>query len=325
MKIVSLAVFLIAILFIATAARVHPSSEPSALQPPMTAPVRPVVDHYHGMAVKDPYRYMENMNDPLVQSWFKSQNDYTRAVLASIPGRRKLLDRLTELDRQMVAFWIGTVTRLPGGLYVYPKHMAGESIDKLYVRNGVGGAERQLVDPEKVVLIAPNHAKGKNVISGFAVSDDSKYIAVGVTPGGSEADTELHVIELSSGRDTGDILWGGIGAEAWEPNWLPDGHSFTYGRLQKLPPGAPVSESRQKYRAYLHVLGTDQKLDRAVFGYDVTASIPVDPSLIASVKTMPGSRYALGLLNGSVTRNSAFYCAPSTMIGISQSGLAKGS
>jgi len=39
-------------------------------------------------------------------------------------------------------------------------------------------------------------------------------------------------------------------------------------------------------------------------------SIDVDASLIASVITRPGSRYALGVLNGSVTPNSAYYIAP---------------
>jgi prolyl oligopeptidase len=44
-------------------------------------------------------------------------------------------------------------------------------------------------------------------------------------------------------------------------------------------------------------------------------SIDVDPSLIASVETQPDSRYALGILNGSVTPNSAYYIAPVDSIG----------
>ena len=52
-----------------------------------------------------------------------------------------------------------------------------------------------------------------------------------------------------------------------------------------------------------------------MFGYGVVRSIDVDPSLIASVMTTPGSRYAIGVLNGSVTRNSAYYIAPVDSIG----------
>jgi uncharacterized protein len=46
--------------------------------PPPIAPVRPVVDDYHGTMIVDPYRNMENLEDPEVQAWLKAQADYTR-------------------------------------------------------------------------------------------------------------------------------------------------------------------------------------------------------------------------------------------------------
>jgi prolyl oligopeptidase len=64
-------------------AAMGPVSVPSA---PPVAPVKIVTDIYFGVTVPDPYRYMENLNDPQVEAWFKAQNDYTRAVLARIPG-----------------------------------------------------------------------------------------------------------------------------------------------------------------------------------------------------------------------------------------------
>ena len=73
-------------------AAIVPTRAYSALPPrPPTAPVRSMVDDYFGTKAVDPYRYMENLNDPQVQTWMKKQNDYTRAVLALIPGRPKLL------------------------------------------------------------------------------------------------------------------------------------------------------------------------------------------------------------------------------------------
>src|SRR6266853_7024264 len=53
--------------------------QPSSLRPPPLARVEPVTDVYYGTKVLDPYRYMENLSDPEVQSWMKTQNDYTRA------------------------------------------------------------------------------------------------------------------------------------------------------------------------------------------------------------------------------------------------------
>ncbi|MGD1148582.1 MAG: prolyl oligopeptidase family serine peptidase [Thermoanaerobaculaceae bacterium] len=276
------------------------------------APVRDVTDDYHGTKVVDPYRYMENLQDPEVQAWFKSQNDYTRAVLANLPGRAQLLARIRELDQSVPQ--VGA-RRLPGDLYLVWKRLPTEDVGKLYLRSGLDGQDRLLVDPEKITLTAANQAKGKNDLLGLAVSDDGRYIAIGIIPGGSETNAEVHVIEIASGRETGDVIARGVGPEAWNPHWLPDNRSFVYGRTQTLPPGAAASEARQKFRSYLHVLGTDPEKDPPVFGYGVVPSIDVDPSLIASVTTEPGSRYAFGVLNGSVTPNSAYYIAAVGSIG----------
>ncbi len=285
---------------------------------PPPAPVKPVVDDYHGTKVSDPYRYMENLDDPAVQSWLKAQNDYTRAVLARIPGRTRLLERIEALDESVPQ--IGA-SRLPGGIYHIFKRLPGDDVFKLYSRVGLAGPDTLLIDPEKVKLAPSSQEKGKNTISGAVTSGDSRYVAASIIPGGSELDGELHVFETATGRETGDVI-ARAGAEGLQPSWLPDNHSFVYGRLQDLPPGAPAAEVRQKYRSYLHVLGTDPAKDVPVFGYGVVPSIDVDPSLIASVDVQPGSRYALGVLNGSVTPNSAYYIAP---VGATPSGNLSGS
>jgi prolyl oligopeptidase len=55
---------------------------------PPAAPVKAVTDDYYGIKVVDPYRYMEDLKNPQVEAWFKAQNDYTRGLLARIPGRQ---------------------------------------------------------------------------------------------------------------------------------------------------------------------------------------------------------------------------------------------
>ena len=269
------------------------------------------MDDYFGTRVADPYRYMENLQDLQVQLWMRAQNDYTQGILAGISGRGQMLARIRELDQSVpeVEAW-----RLPGDIYLVLKRLPGENTSKLYLRSGLGGQDRLLVDPEKIGLASTDQGKGTNVILGLAVSNNTKYIAVGIEPGGDELHGEVHVIDLGTGRETGDALTQ-VGAEAWDPYWLPGDHSFVYGRVQKLPPDAPAAEVRQKFRSYLHVLGTDPQKDPPVFGYGIVSSIAVDPSLIASVHTQPDSPWALGLLNGSVTGNSAYYIAPAADIG----------
>jgi prolyl oligopeptidase len=301
----------IAGILLLSACKAPAGSKEDGLGSPPVAPVRPVTDDYYGTKIVDPYRYMENLQDPEVQSWIRAENDYTRAMLARIPGREQLLSRIPELDQSVPQVF---AVRLPGSLYLVMKRLPAENVHKLYLRRGLNGEDKLLVNPEEVSLARVDRSNGKNVIEGFAVSDNVEYIAVGIWPGGDELHGEIHVFDTATDRETGDVITR-EGAEAWEPYWLPDNRSFVYGRLQDLPPGAPAAEVRQKFRSYLHVLGTNPANDRPVFGYGVVPSIHVDPSLIASVQTQPGSRYALGLLNGSVTPNSAYYIEPVADVG----------
>lgn len=102
---------------------------------PPTAPVRPVTDGYYGTKIVDNYRYMEDLRDPEVQGWFKDQDAYARAALASIPGRAPLLARIQALDKSAPVFVSG-VRRLPGDLYFYQKWLAGADTPKLHMRQG---------------------------------------------------------------------------------------------------------------------------------------------------------------------------------------------
>ena len=292
---------------------VKPSSPPS---PPVAA-VKPVTDDYYDTKLTDPYRYMENLKDPEVQAWMKAQNDYTRAALASIPGHAQLLARIQELDEAVPRVF---AQRLPGDLYLVRKRLPTEDVPKLYLRQGLAGEDKLVVDPEKVTLAASSKTKGKNAIQYFAPSLDNKYVAVGIAPGGSETDTEIHFFETASGRELGDVV-----PRAWnsEPNWLPDNRSLVYTKLQKLPSGAAATEIKQKRRSYLHVLGTDAEQDPAVFGYMAVPSISVDPNYTAYVVAQPKSDYALGMISNGNSRNSLFYIAPVAALGKTNSAWRK--
>jgi prolyl oligopeptidase len=200
-------------------------------------------------------------------------------------------------------------------LYLIFKRLPNEDTGKVYLRSGLKGTDRLLVDPEKIKLAPEDQAKGKNEVTNSAVSADGKLLVAAIVPGGSETNGELHVIEIATGHELGDAVAHGACAEGRCASWLPDNHSFVYGRLQNLPAGAPPEQVRQNFRAYLHVFGTDPEQDKPVFGNGVVPSIDVDPSLIASIIIPQDSRYAIGVLNGSVTPNSAYYIAPIESLG----------
>ncbi|MGA8639782.1 MAG: prolyl oligopeptidase family serine peptidase [Candidatus Sulfotelmatobacter sp.] len=286
------------------------SQEGTALKQPV-APVRTVTDDYYGTKVVDPYRYMENLKDPEVQAWMKAQNDYTRAQLARIPGREKLLERIRKLDQAVPRV---IAVRLPGDFYLIEKRQPTDNISKLYLRQGLNGEDKLLVNPEKIKLAAAIQNKGANAITGSLPSLDDKYVAVGIAPGGSEL-TEIHVFETSSGHEAQDVIHGVYWLTVSSPSWLPGNRSFVYGRPRNLPPGAPATEVDQKSRVYLHVLGTDPSKDPAVFGYGVVPAIQVDPRYFPSLAIPLDSAYAIGTIHSGVSGNSSFYIEAAADVG----------
>src|SRR5262249_34547474 len=67
-----------------------------AAAPPVAKKV-PVTDTYHGVAVVDPYRWLEDASNKEVQEWSDAQNANARAYLDKLPGVDSLRDRIKEI------------------------------------------------------------------------------------------------------------------------------------------------------------------------------------------------------------------------------------
>src|SRR6266511_2403012 len=91
---------------------------------PPVAPVREVVDDYHGTKVVDSYRYMEDLKNPETAAWMRAQSDYANAALDRLPGRKVLLERIQALDKG-APYTIQDLNRLRDGVVFYQKLNAG--------------------------------------------------------------------------------------------------------------------------------------------------------------------------------------------------------
>lgn len=265
---------------------------------PPVAPVKDVTDTYFGVAVNDPYRYMEDMKDPEVIAWMKAQADYTRVVLDRIPQRAVLLSEIQKYGDAAPSRTFGI--QVNGNHIYYYKRLASENIPKLYGRKGIGGKERLLVDPEAMKGPENQHY----AIDWFSPSPDNKYIAYGLSLGGSEQSV-LHVKDVATGKETGDLI---NRANFGPPGWTSD-NRLLYNRLQKLAPDAPPAEKYVNSRVYLHPLGSDPEKDVAILGPGVAPGVTIDPASIPSAATIPGSRHAVGVVANGVEREQTIYVA----------------
>ncbi len=269
--------------------------------PPPPPPVRPVTDTDFGTAVADRYRYFENLNDPVVKAYFKDQNAYTRAVLARLdPARERLFRRITQLDATGTSV---SSVQLDGSRYFYLRRAPGDNNEKLCVRDAAGGQERVLVDPDALATKPGQHF----TINYFTPSLDGRYVAFGISEGGSE-DSVIHVIETATGKQLPDAIDRAkfVGVTGWRP----DGTSFYYMRLPKLAAGQSANEAEQRAVNYLHVLGSDPDKDVPVLGFGINPKIVLDPNDFSVVAVSPVSSYAIGLIVHGVRNEVTVYAAP---------------
>src|SRR5690348_8267178 len=83
--------------------------------PPQAAP-QPVTDTYFGHSVIDRYRYLEKLDSPQVQQFFRQQADYTNAVLDKLgAGRERIRADITKLFDAGTAVY--SISEVPGHIF----------------------------------------------------------------------------------------------------------------------------------------------------------------------------------------------------------------
>ncbi len=210
-----------------------------------------IVDTLHGRAIADPYRWMENIEDPGVRAWIDAENALTRRILDAIPLRGAIEKRLTEV------LSIGTigVPTVKEGRYFFQKRQGSENQPILYWREGAAGEPKVLLDPNRL------STEGIVAVDWWFPSNDGRLLAYGLSEGGSEQST-LHVRVVGTGANLPDSIPRTRGCSV---AWLSDGSGFYYSRFPN-PGDVPKGEENFHSRIRFHTLGTDPARDPVVFG-----------------------------------------------------------
>lgn len=241
---------LLGILAITIAAGVVSASEVATDKPPATEK-KVVVDHLHGVDIPDPYRWLEDASDPAVKEWVAKENAYTQSVLDRLPGRAEIRERLSAL------LDIGSVAqpRVAKGHYFYLKREGTQNQPILYVRDGLDGAERVLVDPNAF------SKEGLVALDWWYPSEDGRYVAYGLSANGDEKST-LSIRDVATVKDLPDKI---AQTRYASVAWLPDSKGFYYTRY---PAAGSVPAGEENYHAHVffHQLGTDAAKDQKIFG-----------------------------------------------------------
>lgn len=182
--------------------------------------VKVVTEKLHGMEIADPYRWLEGDEKgrvtPEVAKWTDAQNAYTRSILDNLPGREKLESRLREL-MQVRAI---SAPRSARNRYFHLRRDGTQNQSVLYVREGVNGPSRVLLDPNAL------DKEGLVTLAWWSPNDAGTLLAFGTYRAGDE-NSVCHVMEIDSGKWLADEIEGKVSSV----DWLPDSSGIFYRRL----------------------------------------------------------------------------------------------
>jgi prolyl oligopeptidase len=219
--------------------------------PPPKLVRQPLVETIHGVQVADPFRHLEDGNDPAVAAWTDAQNAATRSTLdgrSSWAGLRARLESLASIGRLYGP-------RVYGRRFFFHKRTGTENQPALCVRDGFSSASRRAIDPNTM------SAEGLTALDWWHPSPDGARIAYGTSESGSEMST-LHIKEVETGKVLADEI---PRTRAASIAWLPD-QSGLYYTQYPAPGTVPKEEEKYHRRVYFHKIGTSPEEDRLVFG-----------------------------------------------------------
>lgn len=235
-----------------------------ALAPAVAEPASPMIDYpqtrtedivedHFGVKVRDPYRWLENdvRQDGEVRDWVSAQNKATDAYLATLPGRDILKKRMALL----YDYGRYSTPRKAGGRYFYTFNSGLQNQSPLYLREGLKGRQRLLLDPNGL------SKDGATALAEWEPSPDGRNLLYAVQDGGTDWRT-LYVLDVESGKPLEDrIDW----VKFSDLSWDAAGTGFFYSRFAAPKEGAAFQSLNQNQQVYYHRLGTPQASDLLVY------------------------------------------------------------
>src|SRR2546422_5755343 len=175
------------------------------------APRVDLIEIHHGIPVADPFRPLENGDDPATAAWVDAENRLTRELLDT-PHRHRLVERLRVLHR----FTRTSVPAVRGARIFFTENDGAKNQAVLYAQEAGGwglvpgnGVRRTLVDPNTL------DADGTTALTAFEPDDRGERVVYALSRHGSDMQ-DLCVHDVASGADLSDVVrWVKFASIAW--------------------------------------------------------------------------------------------------------------
>ena len=245
-------------------------------------------DRYHGIEVRDPYRWLENPDSESTKDWVAAQNKVTTSYLNTIAAKEKIQQRLTQL-------WDYEKYGSPfkrGQRYFYFKNDGLQNQSVLYTLESLDEAGEVLLDPNTL------SEDGTVALSGLSISDDGQWLAYGLSTAGSDW-VEYRVRNITTKEDSSDRLqW----IKFSGTSWTKDNRGFYYSRYDEPNEQTKLEDVNYYQKLYYHRLGTEQAEDTLIYHRPDQKEWGFDGSV-----TEDGKYLVISVWQGTDRKNLVFY------------------
>ncbi len=219
-----------------------------------------VLDAYFDVKVDDPYRWLENADDPAVKSWSTAQDARTRSYLDGLAVRKPIFTRIWSQISKTSSSYSSLYAVGDRIFCLYTKPPKQQPMIAMLTREADPAKARIIVDPNAL------NPKGTTAIDWYVPSPDGRLVAVSLSDNGSE-DGTLHIYDVASRRQVGEVI-----SRVQYPTaggslaWRADSRGFWYTRYPG--PDRPASEQHFFQKVYFHRIGDKPAKDALVLGQD---------------------------------------------------------
>jgi oligopeptidase B len=195
-------------LFLLFVALTMNQQQPSLAQtaPPDVRP-QPETTVIHGDTLIDPYRWLNQRENPEVLDYLRAENRYAETMLSHT---KTLQDQLFEEMKGRIKEDDRNVPYFDRGYWYYSRVVKGQDY-AVYCRR-----KESMEAPEEIMLDANDYAKGHSFfsLSGLRVSPDNRYLLFCMDTVGRRQYI-LGIKDLQTGQDLEDRVYPVNGAAAW--------------------------------------------------------------------------------------------------------------
>jgi prolyl oligopeptidase len=262
-----------------------------ARMPTLTYPTPPTsdqVDDYNGTPISDPYRPLEDSDAPATRAWIDAENELTERILAELPGRSAIRERLA-------ALWDYPRAGAPwrrGDRWFQLRNTGLQDQDVLWTADRPDADGTPLLDPNRL------NEQGTTALSAVAVDESGELVAYATSDAGSDWRT-WQVRRVATGEDLPDrVPWAKFSSAAW----TQDGAGFFYCRYPEPPPDAAFDAPNRSMELRYHRIGTGAGDDRLVFSTPHEPEWTFEPSEVSD----DGRHLVLAVAHGSDRENRIY-------------------